>query len=183
MAKYTREVILNTLNKQMEIFQSFMRGLTPAQLSQPCTDSEVPGAAPWTPKDHIPHAARVERAFVRLVESTIAGEADPIGIVRGGGSGKGTDFASWVHQSNQQNVEENHDRSLDDLLASLDKTRARTLTFLEGLSDEQLTMPVPSAPWADSTVGGILATIGHHQVQHLNWIKEGLSKQETLSNS
>lgn len=183
MPKYTREVILSTLSKQMEIFQAFMHGLTPAQLAQPCTESAVPGEAPWTPKDHIPHVAMIERIFVRLSEQTLAGEPDPIGIVRGGGSGNGTDVASWVHNNNQKNVEEHRDRSLDDLLASLDKTRARTLSFLEGLNDEQLTLKIPGAPWADGTIGGVLATIGHHQVQHLGWIKEGLSKQGITSNS
>lgn len=63
---------------------------------------------------------------------------------------------------------------LDTLLKDLDAARADTLALLDELTDEQLAAPLPGAPWADGTIGGVLITNAHHEVQHWTWVAEGL---------
>jgi hypothetical protein len=46
--------------------------------------------------------------------------------------------------------------------------------MLEQLTDEQLAMPIPGAPWGDGTIGGVLMTNARHATMHVAWIEEGL---------
>jgi hypothetical protein len=63
------------------------------------------------------------------------------------------------------------------LLDNLATARQQSLALLEELTDEQLALPVPGAPWADGTIGGLLIANAHHMEQHLSWIEEGLRQQ------
>lgn len=53
--------------------------------------------------------------------------------------------------------------------------RTETLELLAELTDEQLASKIPGAPWADGTVGGIMAANADHGRMHFNWAKEGTS--------
>lgn len=46
--------------------------------------------------------------------------------------------------------------------------------LLEQLTDEQLSLPLPGAPWNDGMVGGILITNARHEQQHLSRMQQGL---------
>ena len=84
---------------------------------------------------------------------------------------------AWVHRQNQISAEKHADDSLEEILADLTATRRKTLELLEQLTDEQLAQPVPGAPWADGTIGGVLITNAHHATMHTVWVDDGLRQQ------
>lgn len=51
-------------------------------------------------------------------------------------------------------------------------------TLLEQVSDEQLAIPLPGAPWADGTISGILITNARHERLHLSWVENGLQQHQ-----
>jgi hypothetical protein len=79
-----------------------------------------------------------------------------------------------VHRLNQENVDQHRSDDLPALLADLEAARADTLALLDRISDEELARPVPGAPWADGTIGGVLITAGYHDQQHVMWVQEAL---------
>ena len=74
---------------------------------------------------------------------------------------------SWVVQ--------HRDKSLSEVVAAGQKARAETLALLAKLTDDQLAEKLPGAPWADGTLGGVIATNAHHGRMHWHWVKEGMA--------
>ena len=167
----TRDEIIQTLSKERARLEERYRALAPEQLTAPCTDSEVPGERAWAAKDHIAHLAMIERAFQGMINRALAGETNPVGF---GGSSR-DEILARVHKGNQDNVEEHHDDDLDVLFKDLDAARADTMAILDSLTDEQLASPLPGAPWADGTIGGVIMTNALHALQHWAWVEEGLA--------
>jgi hypothetical protein len=165
-----RSEIVGKLASEREKLVSRYRALSHGDLTRPCTDSEVAGEAPWCAKDHLAHLAFIERAFQAMIRRTVTGESNPIRF--GGGSRE--EIIARVHKGNQDNVDAHRGDDLDTLLKDLDAARADTLALLDELTDEQLAAPLPGAPWADGTIGGVLITNAHHEVQHWTWVAEGL---------
>ena len=150
------------------------RSLTPEQLERKCTESEVPGGAPWSPKDHVAHLIRVERSFLAYARRTVDGEAEPIGFSRMGSDQD--EVRAAIHLANQRHVEDVATRSLDELFAELRAARADTLAFIDAHNDETLARPVPGSPWGDGTIGGMLGRNAAHQINHMRAYQEGLAK-------
>lgn len=150
--------------------------LAPDQLIDPCTDSEHDGGLPWSAKDHLAHIADIERTFQGIVERTIAGEDAPLQLGIGSGAPL-SDVMATVHWRNQAHVDAHRADDLDTLLADIAAARADTMRLLDRLSDEELALPVPGAPWADGTVGGVLITLGYHDQQHLQWVDAALAER------
>jgi hypothetical protein len=74
-------------------------------------------------------------------------------------------------------------KSFDEVVALGQASRAVTLTLLAELTDEQLAEPLPGAPWADGTIGGVLGANAGHGRMHWGWVKaafaaEGSSEAE-----
>ena len=147
------------------------RGFSPEDLTRPCTESEVDGGEPWCAKDHLAHLAMIERAFQGMIRRAVDGEANPVGF----GGGTRDEIIRRVHEGNQDNVEKHRHDDRETLLTDLDAARSETLALLGELSDEQLAAPLPGAPWADGTIGGVLITNAYHQIQHLSWVADGLA--------
>src|SRR5207302_6969898 len=102
------------------------------------------------------HLAHIERAFQGMIERSLAGKENPVGF-----SGRSREeVIAGVHRGNEDNVRSHADDDLDTLLADLESARADSLALLDRLTDEQLTQPVPGAPWNDGTIGGVLITLG-----------------------
>lgn len=166
-----RAQITAKLEKEAGRLTERYRSLSLDDLTRHCTESEVDGATPWCAKDHIAHLAMIERAFNAMIRRTIDGSSNAVGF----DLSKGRESAiARVHQNNQQNVDAHRDDDLDTLLADLAEARAETTELLASLTDEQLAMSVPGAPWADGTIGGVLITNAYHQIQHWKWVEEGL---------
>ena len=170
----TRAEILDALGRSQERLFTYFRALMPEELECPCTESEVPGGTPWRPKDHLAHLAFIERQFQGMIRRTVEGERDPIGFSSRIGTTKREEVLAWVHRQNQAYAKEHADDSLEEILTDLMATRQKSLELLGQLTDEQLALPVPGAPWADGTIGGVLITNAYHAERHTSWAEEGL---------
>ncbi len=169
----TRDEITAKLDKERTKLVERFRSLSEADLTRPCTESEVDGATPWAAKDHLAHLAMIERAFQGMIRRTLEKAGNPVGF----DFKAGRDAAiARVHKGNQENVEDHRNDDLDTLLKDLDDARADTRRLLDSLTDEQLTEPVPGAPWMDGTIGGVILTNAYHEIQHWTWVEEGLAK-------
>ena len=113
-----------------------------------------------------------------MIHRTIEGETDPIGFSSRIGTTKREEVLAWVHRQNQAYAKEHAGDSLEEILTDLMATRQKSLELLGQLTDEQLALPVPGAPWADGTIGGVLITNAYHAERHTSWIEEGLRQQE-----
>lgn len=171
----TRDEIITKLAKERTRLEEHYRALPPEQLTGPCTESQTPGEAPWSAKDHVAHLAMIERAFQGMIRRTLEGQENPVGLEFK--SASMSDIMIRVHQGNQDNVDAHRDDDLETLFADLDAARADTLALIESLTDEQLAAPLPGAPWNDGSIGGVLITNAHHAIQHWQWVTEGLGQQ------
>ena len=52
------------------------------------------------------------------------------------------------------------------------EVRADTLALLASLTDDELQSEIPGAPWADGTVGAIMAANADHGRMHYAWAKQ-----------
>jgi hypothetical protein len=170
----TRSEIKAELERTLADFEAGVRALSPSELVNPCTDSEVPGADRWTPKDHVAHVIRVEEGFLTIARRALAGEADPIGFSAMGASRE--EVAATIHRDNQRHIEALRPLTLDEVLAQLATARAATLAFIDGEDEAALATPVPGSQWGDGTIGGMLARNAVHEINHLNCVKEALGQ-------
>ena len=168
-----REQIFATLAEQRRELDRRYRSFAEDVVGRPCTESEAADGGRWTPKDHLAHLLRVEAAFLAMARRVVDGDTTTQALGPPGTSRD--DVLARVHRDNERHVASLRDRSVDDLLGELDAARQETLAFLDGLSDDQLDLPIPGAPWADGTIGGVLAANAGHELQHLAWVDEGLS--------
>ncbi len=166
-----RAQLLSELATQREKLELHVRALTADELDRACTASEDPGGADWTPRDHLAHLLRIEKAFLGMARLTLAGDERPIKI-------SGATFEerlASVHRDNEAHVRKLADLSVDQLLQEHSAARADTLAFIASISDDDLTTPIPGAPWGDGTIAGVLHANSGHERQHLAWVDEGLA--------
>jgi hypothetical protein len=168
-----RAAIIGKLAKERERLVAHYRAMPDDDLTWPCAKSEIEGADDWCAKDHLAHLAMIERAFQGMIRRAVSGESNPVGF----GGGSRDEIIAGVHRNNQDNVEAHRNDDLDTLLADIDAARAETLALLDELTDEQLASPLPGAPWADGTIGGVLITNAYHEIQHTAWVDEGLASR------
>jgi hypothetical protein len=167
-----RETIEKTLTRERTQLLDWYRTQPADRVEAECTKSEDPDGAMWKAKDHLAHLAHIERAFQGMIERSLAGKDNPVGF-----SGRSRDeVIAGVHRGNEDNVRAHANDDLETLLIDLEAARADTLALLDRLTDEQLAEPLPGAPWNDGTIGGVLITNAHHEVQHMAWVKEGLGE-------
>ena len=81
-----------------------------------------------------------------------------------------------VHEMTESWVVQHRDKALPEVVALGQRARAETLALLAELTDAQLAEKLPGAPWADGTIGGVLATNAMHGRMHWGWVKEGMAK-------
>ena len=170
----TRSEIKAELEQALADFEAGVRALSPEELVRPCTDSEVPGSAPWTAKDHVAHVIRIEELFLEIARRTVAGDADPIRFSAMGASRE--EVLAAIHRDNERHVEALRSRTLDEVLAELATARAATLAFIDAQDEAALAMPVSGSPWGDGSVGGMLGRNGAHEINHLRWVGAALGR-------
>ncbi len=136
------------------------------------TPSETDDGAAWSAFDHLAHLLRIERAFLTMAQSTLAGDEAPVKI-------PGRTFEeklAAVHAANEAHLAEQRGRTLDDVLRDLADARAATLEFIDSITDEQLDTPMPGAPWGDGTIAGVLGANGLHERQHITWVDDAADR-------
>ncbi len=166
-----RAKLLRHLAKQRSVLESRYRAFDAEELLAPCTTSEDPGGKDWTPKDHLAHLLRIEEAFLGMARLTVEGDTAPIKI-------PGSSFEerlAAVHRANEAHIADHADRSVEELLDLLADAREATVAFIDQLSDEQLALDMPGAPWGDGTIAGVLHANSLHEMQHIAWVDEGLA--------
>jgi hypothetical protein len=161
--------------KLIELFES----LGDADLARDATPSEHESSGAWNAKDHLAHLAGIEKSFNRMIRRHLEGDAEPVAL-RADADGKPRSreqVMAAVHESNEEWVARHRTLSLSETVAAGQQVRSETLALLAELSDEQLLEKLPGAPWADGTIGGVLAVNGDHGRVHWSWLHEGLAAQ------
>ena len=147
-------------------------------LTRGVTSSEHDPASTWSAKDHLAHLAGIERRFNEMIRRHVAGDTNPVGLMTepDGTPRPREAIMKAVHERTEAWQQAHRDNTLSEVVALGQAMRAETLALLAELTDEQLKQTLPGAPWADGTVGGVLAVNGDHGRMHFNWVKEGFAR-------
>jgi hypothetical protein len=148
--------------------------LNDAELTDPVTPSEHDPAKSWSAKDHLVHLILIEHNWNDMIRRHVAGETDTVGLgkVTLGGSHSREQVIAAVHAWTEAWADEHRNDTLDEIVALGQSARAETLQLLSELTQGQLDDTIPDAPWADGTVGGIIAANASHGRMHWKWVKE-----------
>lgn len=163
-----------TLNDDRVWLLKAMGDLSEEQKSRPLTPSEHDPSNMWTAIDHFVHLALIERNFAAMIRRHISGAPNPVGLLNDDSGQVRTreQIMATVHAMTEEWQIEHRGISLSQAIAITSGARAVTLQLLAELSDEQLGETLPGAPWADGTIGGVLAANAGHGRMHWGWAKE-----------
>jgi hypothetical protein len=149
--------------------------LSENDLTKPATKSEGDASKMWSAKDHLAHLIGIERTFNAMIRRHLDGDPNPVALRNDEQGNERTmeQIMAGVHRMNEQYVDEHRPKPLSEIIALGQQQRAETLDLLSALSDEQLLEKLPGAPWADGTIGGVIAANAGHGRQHWKWVKDG----------
>lgn len=154
----------------------WVSSLTEEQLAEPRTRSEHDPDSWWTNADHFIHTTLIEKNFNEMIRRHVRGEQG-MDTAMVDESGKALrpaeDLMAYVHAFTERWKVENSGKPLDELVKIGLEVRRDTLALLNELTDEQLLSKIPGAPWADGTVGGVMAIHGQHHKMHRHWAEAG----------
>ncbi len=169
------------LNRDRAWLLETYAAMSPEDLARAATPSEHDPSSWWSAKDHLAHLAGIEKSFNRMVRRHLAGDANPVGLSTGadGAPRPREEVMAAVHAMTEAWVRTHCDKSLSEVVALGQQVRAETLNLLGELTDDQLQEKLPGAPWADGTIGGVLAVNADHGRMHYRWVQEGWTKQKT----
>jgi len=169
-----RWVIEKKLNVDRAWLLETYSGLSQAQLFDDLTPSEHDPANYWSALDHLAHLALIEHNFAAMIRRHLAGHPNPVGLRRDdeGRSRTVEQIMASVHTMTEEWQRAHHGKSFDEVVALGAAARAETLQLLAELTDEQLNETLPGAPWADGTIGGVLAANADHGRMHWKWVKD-----------
>ena len=150
--------------------------MTEDERSSPRTRSEHDPNSWWSYADHFVHTTLIEQRFNEMIRKHLRGEQgmDPALVDETGTVLRPVeDLMAYVHAFTEGWKVEHQGKPLDDLVRIGLEVRADTLALLAELDDGQLGSTIPGAPWADGTVGGILAVHTDHWKMHQQWASDG----------
>jgi hypothetical protein len=149
-------------------------GLSAEQLRRPLTESQHDPENRWTALDHLAHMALVERNFNAMVKRHFSGSANPVGFMLDAQGQPRTrdEIMVDIHADTEKWQVEHRDKSLSEVVALTAAARGATLLLISELSDAQLEEKLPTAPWADGTVGGVIGANADHGRMHWKWLDE-----------
>ncbi|HEX9260050.1 MAG TPA: DinB family protein [Acidimicrobiales bacterium] len=154
----------------------WVASLSDDDLRAPRTRSENDPDSWWSHADHFVHTTLIERSFNEMIRRHVRGEQ---GMDRGlvDESGQALkpmgELMAYVHAYTESWKKEQEGKPLDELVRIGLSVRADTLALLAELDDEQLASRIPGAPWADGTVGGVMAVHAAHARTHRQWSERG----------
>ncbi len=148
--------------------------LSHEQMSGDLTPSEHDPSNYWSALDHLAHLALIERNFAAMIRRHVSGHPNPVGLLNDDAGAPRTrdQIMASVHAMTEEWQLEHHGKSLSEVAALGAAARAVTLQLLSELTDEQLDEVLPGAPWADGTIGGVLAANADHGRMHWKWVKD-----------
>jgi hypothetical protein len=172
-----RTTIEIKLNRDRAWLIETYQALPPEDLVRGVTRSEHDPSSYWSAKDHLAHLAGIEKNFNRMIRRHFDGAPNPVGLrSNDDGTPRTRDaIMAGVHAMTEAWVQQHRAKPLDAVVALGQQVRADTLALLASLSNEQLAETLPGAPWADGTIGGVLAVNADHGRVHWRWIKDGFA--------
>ncbi len=151
-----------------------LSGMSEAELNAPRTPSENDPAKTWSFADHFIHTTLIEENWNAMFRRHINGEQGmQMGRNKDGTPQPREEVMAGVHRWTEAWADKHRGKSLDELVAVGMAVRSDTLKLLSELIQEQLDSKIPGTPWADSTVGGIMAANADHGRMHFKWAREG----------
>lgn len=161
------------LNRDRAWLLERLAQMSEEELHAPRTFSEHDDASRWSFADHFIHTTLIERNWNDMFRRHLRGDRGMERRVREDGTPQSMEeIMASVHSWTEEWKVEHDGKSFDELVRIGLATRAETLALLAELSDEELASKIPGAPWADGTVGGIMAANADHGRMHFHWAKE-----------
>lgn len=145
------------LHKSQEIFGS----LSPDQWTSPIFDAHDP----WCMKDLLAHYVSTEERFLRVAQDIAAG-----------GMGSPEDFD--IDLFNKNELERLKDRSVEDLISSLDDVRASVIAWVQELDGDSLDRTGKHPVLGIVNVETVIHSIYAHQLLHMRDVLPRLEARE-----
>lgn len=140
----------------------------------PRTVSEHDPSKTWSYADHFVHTTLIEKNWNAMFRRHLEGQPGMTQFVREDGARQTMEeIMASVHAWTEEWADENRGKPFDELVRIGLAVRSDTYKLLAELTDEQLQSTIPGAPWADGTVGGIMAANADHGRMHWKWAEEG----------
>ncbi len=161
------------LNRDRAWLLERLGSMSAEELEAPRTFSEHDPDSRWSFADHFVHTALIEQNWNAMFRRHVAGEQGLESRLRGDGSPQSMDeIMASIHSWTEEWKSEHSGKPFIELVRIGQAIRADTLALLAELSDDDLTSRIPGAPWADGTVGAIMAANADHGRMHYAWAKE-----------
>jgi hypothetical protein len=162
------------LNRDRAWLLETMAAMSADELYAARTFSEHDADSRWSYADHFIHTTLIEKNWNAMFRRHLEGERGMERRVNEDGSKQTMEqVMAGIHAWTEEWCQEHKDKPLDELVRIGLAVRAETLAYLATLTQEQLDSLIPGAPWADGTVGGIMAANADHGRMHFHWAKEG----------
>jgi hypothetical protein len=162
------------LNRDRAWLLETLSQVSEADLYRPRTPSEHDPSKTWCLADHFVHTTLIEKNWNAMFRRHLDGDRGMAGWKNDDGTPQTMEqIMASVHAWTEEWADENRGKPFDELVRIGLAVRADTLQLLAELDDEQLLSKIPGAPWADGTVGGIMAANADHGRMHYKWAEEG----------
>lgn len=162
------------LNRDRTWLLETLSAMPPEALHAPRTRSEHDPGAWWSYADHFIHTTLIEQNWNDMIRRHLRGEqALPRRLRPDGTPQSREEVMAGIHAWTEEWARAHRGKPFAELARIGLETRAETLALLASLTDAQLQEKIPGAPWADGTIGGILAANAAHGRMHFAWAKEG----------
>jgi hypothetical protein len=149
------------------------------EIYSPRTRSEHDPNKTWSFADHFVHTTLIERNWNDMFRRHLEGKQGmTLGTNSDGTRQSLEEVMAGIHKWTEGWADENRGKPLDELVRIGLAVRSETLKLLADLTDDQLDSKIPGAPWADGTVGGIMAANADHGRTHFKWATEGTATAE-----
>ena len=167
------------LNRDRAWLLETLAGMSSEELYAPRTVSEHDSSKTWSFADHFVHTTLIERNWNEMFRRHLDGQQGmTLGANPDGSRQSRDEIMAGIHKWTESWADEHRGKPLDELVRIGLAVRAETLALLASLTAEQLESKIPGAPWADGTVGGIMAANADHGRTHFKWAKEGTASVE-----
>lgn len=162
------------LNRDRSWLLETLSAMPEEELYAPRTRSEHDPSKTWSFADHFVHTTLIESNWNDMFRRHLAGEPAMTGPVGSDPSAPRSEIMPRIHAWTEAWADKHRDKPFDELVRIGLAVRAETLSLLAQFNDDDLASVIPGAPWADHTVGGIMAANADHGRMHFKWAKEGV---------
>ena len=133
----------------------------------------------WSFADHFVHTTLIEKNWNAMFRRHLSGDRGMTRFANADGTPAQSmeEIMASVHAWTEEWADENRGKPFDELVRIGLAVRSDTYALLAELTDEQLESKIPGAPWADGTVGGIMAANADHGRTHFKWATEGTAAE------